>query len=223
MSTRMNQIGMVGLALLFAVAIGVTMVVHAALASAAVPTNTVPPATSVTGTPDATAIHDLLVRSYAVRTSGLKTGDISQFPTVFTDDSSTSLDPDRADLIKNVRSRYGGAAQSLNGNGWLTYESARVLDRQQSLEALNRVKAAAKAQGRALTVDELRTAAGVDGQIPATGIIDHPQKVTVNTVKVTGNRADVTADDGAVTFQASLIKDAGGWRITGIKTLKTHV
>jgi hypothetical protein len=175
------------------------------------------------GASDPDAIKDLIVRSYSVRTAALKSGDVSQLPSVFADDPSVPLSADRADLVGKVRIRYGKAAQPINGNGWLSFESAKVLDRQQNLDALNRVQATANAQGRALTAGELHSVTQVDGNLPAPAIVDHPQQVILNDVAITGNRAEVTFDDGAITYRATLISTPSGWRIAGEQIVKYHL
>lgn len=216
----------VGVAALILTLIASGFGVFSAFGTSAAPSPTARANASLTSTPasqDAAAITDLIIRSYAARTQALKTLDTSQLPSVFTDDPTAPLSSDKADFVSKVRTQYGNAVQALGGNGWLTYSTAEVLDRQKSLEALNRVQAAAKAQGRPLTTDELRTAVGANGEIPPPAIIDHPQKVNLTKVGIVGNRADVEYDDGAITYSATVIKTPNGWRIAGEKIVNYHV
>lgn len=217
---------LVGVAALLLTLLATSFGVFNVLGTSAAPSptaraNAVP--TSTPASPDAAAITDLIVRSYAVRTHALKTFDTSQLATAFMDDPSVSLSGDKADFVNKVRSRYGNAVQALGGNGWLAYSTAEVLDRQKSLDALNKVQAAAKAQGRPLTADELRSAVGANGDLPAPAIIDHPQKINLTKASIAGNRADVEFDDGGITYSATVVKTPNGWRIAGEKIVNYHV
>lgn len=180
--------------------------------------------TSTPSSPDAAAITDVIVNSYSVRARALQTFDLSQYSTVFVDEVSVPLTSEQAEVVSRVRARYGNATQAMSGNGWLSYSAAFVLDRQKSTEALNNVQAVARAQGRPLTADELRSAFDVNGQPPAPLVYNSGRKQEINVIKatVTGNRAEVEYETGVGVYSTTLIKTASGWRVAGERTLKIH-
>jgi hypothetical protein len=180
-------------------------------------------AISNSGSSDDAAIKDVIVRSYSVRADALTSGDISQFPTVFINDPSVPLKAENADFLKKVRDRYGNAVQPITGDGLLAYESAKVLDRHQNLAPFQHIEATAKAEGRILTPQELRSVTQVDGNPPAAIVKGGQANVVLTNVVINGNHAVVTYETSATTSRATLVNTASGWRIAGLETLKVHI
>lgn len=172
--------------------------------------------TNPTSQEEIAAIKEVIERSYTVLGQASHTFDLSQFQTVFANDPAVPLDKGQSDYLARV-----GAARRA---GWLDYKVAFFEDWGRGAEALERLEATAKSEGRLVTSDELRSITG-PGMPPAARGVQPTQKTSVRLMSVTvdGTRAEVQYDDNAVTYLLALSKTKDGWRIVGERVLDVHV
>jgi hypothetical protein len=203
---------------LIAAFIAVTVV--AVLISASSPEPTQPPWPALKGvaTPDPTDIADIktLVDNY-YDTTGEAAGtfDLSQFPTIFIDDPSITLNSNQMAFMARV-----GAT----GTGLLSYELAFFTDWKQGAERLEQLQTQLKAENRAMTAADLKSISGSDGApAPRRQEPMHKTMLNFHSFIIDGPRAIVEYESPSVTQKMFLVKIKDGWRIAGLQTLEVHV
>jgi hypothetical protein len=170
---------------------------------------------------DIAAIKAVVERSYDVTGRAARNFDLSEFPTVFANDSAVPLGKDEVAYLTRNSTLSISAAQTV---GLLNYKLAFYGNWKDAAESFERLEAQAKAEGRSITAEELNSISS-SGQHPVARGSDPMYKTNVKFEKVTvdGTRAEVISDDGAVTYLLALSKTKDGWRIVGERVLDVHV
>ena len=204
----------VGIVIIFVVVTGAIALVSA---SSPASTSTPWPTLKASATPNPADIKDikaLVDRYYDVGGEAAGTFDLSQFPTFLVDDPTILLDSNQTAFM----TRIGAQA-----TGFLSYQLAFFTDWKQGTEKLEKLQAQLKAQGRAMTANDLKSISGPNGPPPSRRHEPvHKTNVIYNNFTVDGSRAIVEFDDGAVTQNMFFVKTMNGWRIAGQHNLQEH-
>lgn len=162
------------------------------------------------------AIEQVIEHSYTVLGYASKTFDLSEFPTVFANDSAVPFNKEQADYLSRVEAIYK--------TGWLDYKIAFFEDWKWGAEGLEQLEARAKSESRGVTAEELRSIVGT-GMHPAPRSQRPVRNVNIRIESLTidGERAEVVYDNGAQTKLVALLKTENGWRIVGERILDVHV
>lgn len=160
-------------------------------------------------------IKSIIQRSYELGAIAARNFDVSQFASVYANDSAYPLTSDQKEFVNKIFPDSG------NRSGMLTYMTAYYANWQLGAERLEQLQAKAKSEGRELTVEDLQKADGIVGPPRRTDPI-YKTNLRFDDITVTKNRAEVIFDDGAATQRMNLVRTPNGWRIVAIELLSAH-
>jgi hypothetical protein len=168
---------------------------------------------------DAKQIMATVERAYRLFNSAGRTGDVSEFPAVFTD---TADYPYTDALRQQMATEFGVEAKDVQGAGYLTAIMARYVAQGRAAQQLQAALAKARAENREITTEELQQVAASNQGILPPYVLDAKTTLTYESIEIDGDRATVRYDDEAALQEAILVRLNGNWLIASMRPIKIH-
>jgi hypothetical protein len=183
--------------------------------------NSIPKSTYyIPDTPEAKEVMKAVEKAYDIEAEAAYTFDIKKFPVVFINDPRFPVSPGTLETVKELTSN-----PSLESVGWLDYKMALYSWRIEATLHAEKVKEKAKAENRALTIEESRSLIDSNGRI-APARAQGPIKnlpLTFLSVDINEDIATVTLDDGTYIADLTLVLVDGKWYIAAFKGISINV
>jgi hypothetical protein len=183
---------------------------------------------AVKATPgEAEAIKAIIAQSRLVDEYAAINFDNSRYETVYIDDPAVALSKNQAEYLQEIRGKLGASYKG-KGNGWLSYCIATLQNWKNGSEAIEKAQAKAQAENRSVQATDFNDVSNVVG-VPASWpdpnrkIVQAKDiKFDFQEIKLKGNYALATYDDGVSLLQTFLVQTQGGWKIAGIRNIQVH-
>jgi hypothetical protein len=187
------------------------------LAATTQPTPAPWPTLKAANTSDPVAISDiktLVDRYFDVTGEAAGTFDLAQFPTLFINDPTVTLNSSQMAFMARV-----GATST----GLLSYELAFFTDWKQGAEKLEQLQTQLKAENRAMNAADLKSISGSNGSpAPRRQEPMHKTNLSFHSFTIDGSRAIVEYESPSVTQKMFVVKTKDGWRIAGKHVIWAH-
>lgn len=168
---------------------------------------------------EVTKIEGTIKNSYSLEGAAARSFDTSDFSSVFLNGPDTKLD---SQSLTNQKAYCRKRPDLPCSNGMLDFKLDWYGYWQQSAEAYEKLQATAEAKGEDPSDDDVQAINDGKGPIPRRTDPLYEASLQFQDVKVDGDRAEVTFDDGAVQKLYLMKKTPQGWKIAGFRYLKVH-
>jgi hypothetical protein len=181
----------------------------------AVYTELMPVYKHIPDTAEAKDVMKTVERAYKIESKAARTFDLSEFSTVFINDSRFPMDQATLQVVREMTGNL-----SLEWAGYLDYKMAYYTWWGEGAIRLETLKAKAKAENRKLTKEELQSLTDAYGRSAAPRLEGEPKdSVRFISVDVNGDLAYAVIEYGAWTSELTLVLVNEDWHIADIKGL----
>jgi hypothetical protein len=168
----------------------------------------------IPNTKTAKDIVKVIEKSYQVEAEAANNFDVSQFPTVFINDSRFPVDPYTLNAVRQLSNQ-----PDLASAGWLDYKTAYYSWRFSSILNAESVKEKAKAGNRPLTEEEKKSLVDPQGRTAPARSVGSSKRLplTFISMNIKNDVATVVLNDGTYTAELTLVLVDGNWYIAGFR------